>query len=158
MLCIDKSVDSAQDFLPDQLVSFLAEVSEKGVMDVVLGGPPCKTVSKLHFRRSGPPLLRARSGPERFALEGLSDAMRELAWGDAVLWMRQFWLYTLAAAARPRRVLFLKEHPRDPQEYKAPSNPVDYPSFYAWPEWEAFRTRFELMEIRVDFGVLGYEL
>ena len=83
--------------------------------------------------------------------------MRELSWGDAVLWMRQLWLYTLAAAARPRRVLFLKEHPRDPQEYKAPSDPVDYPSFYAWPEWEVFRTRFELMEIRVDLGVLGHD-
>ena len=75
----------------------------------------------------------------------------------SVLWMRQLWLYTLAAAARPRRVLFLKEHPRDPQEYKSPSDPVDYPSFYAWPEWEACRSRFELMEIRVDLGVLGHD-
>ena len=157
VVCIDKSVDSAQDLLSDQLASFLAEVCEKGVVDVVLGGPPCRTVSKLRFRRPGPPPLRARSGPERFALDGLSDAMRELAWSDAVLWLRQLWLYTLAASARQRKVLFLKEHPRDPQEYKAPSDPVDYPSFYVWPEWEVFKARFELVEIRLDLGALGHD-
>ena len=115
VVCIDKSVDAAQDLLSDQLTSFLAEVCEKGVVDVVLGGPPCRTVSKLRFRRPGPPPLRSRSGPERFALSDLSDAMRELAFGDAVLWMRQLWLYTLASAARSSKVLFLKENPRDPE-------------------------------------------
>ena len=157
VLCIDKSPDAAQDLLSDQLTSFLAEVCEKGVVDVVLGGPPCRTVSKLRFRRPGPPPLRARSGPERFALKDLSDAMRELAFGDAVLWMRQPWLYTLASAARSRMVLFLKEHPRDPEEYKTPSGPVGCPSFCAWPEWEVFRNRFDLKEIRLDLGALGHD-
>ena len=84
MICVDKMADSNQDLLADQLTSFLAEVCEKGVVDVILGGPPCRKVSKLRLRRPGPPPLRARSGPERFALEDLSDAMRELAWNDAV--------------------------------------------------------------------------
>ena len=157
VLRIDKTVDSAQDLLSDQLTGFLAEVCEKGVVDVVLGGPPCRTVSKLRFRRPGPPPLRARNGPERFALNDLSDAMRELAFGDAVLWVRQLWLYSLARAARSRIVLFLKEHPRDPEEYKQPDDPVEYPSFYAWPEWEEFRDRFELTEVRLDLGALGHE-
>ena len=157
VLCIDKTVDSAQDLLSDQLTGFLAEVCEKGVVDVVLGGPPCRTVSKLRFRRPGPPPLRARKGPERFALSDLSDAMRELAFGDVVLWMRQLWLYSLASAARSRTVLFLKEHPRDPEEYKQPDDPVEYPSFYAWPEWEEFRDRFQLKEVRLDLGALGHE-
>ena len=157
VVCIDKSVDSAQDLLSDQLTSFLAEVCEKGVVDVVLGGPPCRTVSKLRFRRPGPPPLRARNGPERFALEELSDAMRELAFGDAVLWMRQLWLYMLARAARSHLVFFLKEHPRDPEEYKVPGDPVEYPSFYAWPEWEKFRDEFNLKEIRLDLGALGHD-
>ena len=157
VLCIDKSADAAQDLLSDHLTSFLAEVCEKGVVDVILGGPPCRTVSKLRFRRPGPPPLRARSGPERFALKDLSDSMRELAFGDAVLWMRQLWLYTLASAARNRLVLFLKEHPRDPEEYKTPNDPIEYPSFYAWPEWEEFRNRFDLKEVRLDLGALGHD-
>ena len=118
VICVDKMADSNQDLLADQLTSFLAEVCEKGVVDVILGGPPCRKVSKLRLRRPGPPPLRARSGPERFALEDLSDAMRELAWNDAVLWMRQLWLYTLACQTRSRLVLSLKEHPRDFEEYK----------------------------------------
>ena len=157
VVCIDKMADSNQDLLSDHLASFLAEVCEKGTVDVILGGPPCRTVSKLRFRRPGPPPLRARKGPERFALNDLSDSMRELAWSDAVLWMRQLWLYTLASAARRRKVLFLKEHPRDPEEYK-PSHDVNvYPSFYAWPEWEVFRDRYGLAEVRVDLGALGHE-
>ena len=90
---VDKTVDQTQDLLSDHLTGFLAEVCEKGVVDVILGGPPCRTVSKLRFRRPGPPPLRSRKGPERFALNDLSDSMRELAYGDAVLWMRQVWLY-----------------------------------------------------------------
>ena len=156
VLCVDKGVDPAQDLLSDQLTSFLADMCERGSVDVVLGGPPCRTVSKLRFRQPGPPPLRARSGPERFALGRLSDALRELAWNDAVLWMRQLWLYTLASASRTRPVLFLKEHPRDPEEYKGTDDPVEYPSFFAWPEWKVFIEKYQIVEVRLDFGALGH--
>ena len=154
VICVDKMADSNQDLLADQLTSFLAEVCEKGVVDVILGGPPCRKVSKLRLRRPGPPPLRARSGPERFALEDLSDAMRELAWNDAVLWMRQLWLYTLACQTRSRLVLSLKEHPRDFEEYKSVNDTNEYPSFYAWQE---FRARFGMKEVRLDMGALGHQ-
>ena len=149
-------VDPAQDLLSDHLTSFLADLCERGSVDVVLGGPPCRTVSKLRFRQPGPPPLRARSGPERFALESLSDALRELAWNDAVLWMRQIWLYTLASASRTRPVLFLKEHPRDPEEYKGEDDNVEYPSFFAWPEWRVFIEKYMITEVRLDLGALGH--
>ena len=157
VICVDKMADSNQDLLADQLTSCLAEVCEKGVVDVILGGPPCRKVSKLRLRRPGPPPLRARSGPERFALEDLSDAMRELAWNDAVLWMRQLWLYTLACQTRSRLVLSLKEHPRDFEEYKSVNDTNEYPSFYAWPEWQEFRARFGMKEVRLDMGALGHQ-
>ena len=156
VVCLDKMVDSSQDLLSDQLVSFLADLCERGTVDLILGGPPCRTVSKLRFRQPGPPPLRARAGPERFALGSLSDALRELAWNDAVLWMRQLWLYSLAAASRTRKVLFLKEQPRDPQEYKGKDDPVEYPSFFAWPEWRTFIQKYDIKEVRLDFGALGH--
>ena len=149
-------VDPAQDLLSDQLTSFLAELCEKGTVDALLGGPPCRTVSKLQFRQPGPPPLRARTGPQRFALENLSDSLRELAWNDAVLWMRQLWLYALAAKARQRDVLFLKENPRYPDEYKGGDDPIEYPSFFAWPEWASFIQEFQIKEVRLDFGALGH--
>ena len=156
VLCLDKMIDPAQDLLSDQLVSFLAELCEKGTVDVILGGPPCRRVSKLRFRQPGPPPLRSRSGPQRFALDNLSDALRELAFNDAVLWMRQLWLYSLAVSARSRMVMFLKEQPRDPQEYKGSGDPVDYPSFFAWPEWRTFIEMYGVREIRLDLGALGH--
>ena len=74
-----------------------------------------------------------------------------------MLWLRQLWLYTLASAARQRLVLFLKEHPRDPEEYKSQEDTNIYPSFYAWPEWQVFRDQYNLKEVRLDLGALGHE-
>ena len=52
----------------------------------------------------------AREGPERFALEGLTESQKkELAWGDAILWMRQLYPYYLAQQSREKKVVFLKE-------------------------------------------------
>ena len=70
--------------------------------------------------------------------------------------MRQLWLYALAAKARQRDVLFLKENSRDPEEYKGGDDPVEYPSFFAWPEWRTFTQEFQIREVRLDFGALGH--
>ena len=50
----------------------------------------------------------------------------------------------------------MKEHPRDPQEYKDTQDGIDYPSFFAWPEWEAFKKKYALEEIRMDMGACGH--
>ena len=123
VLCLDKEAGADQDLLSDSVIGYLAELCESGKVDAVLGGPPCRTVSKLRFRRPGPPPLRSRTGPERFGLTGLTDGQRELAVSDAVLWFRQLWLFTLAQEARNEKVMFLKENPRDPEEYKHPGDP-----------------------------------
>ena len=153
VLCVDKEANLYQDLLRDEVTSYLAEVCEQGNVDSLIGGPPCRTVSKLRFRS---PALRSREGPQRFALDDLTVAQKELAWGDAVLWMRQLWLYTLAQGSRQKKVSFLKEHPRDPQEYKDTQDGIDYPSFFAWPEWEAFKKKYALEEIRMDMGACGH--
>ena len=44
--------------------------------------------------------------------------------------------------------MFLKEHPRDPEEYKATNDLNEYPSF---------RDRYGLSEIRLDLGALGHD-
>ena len=137
VLCLDKEAGADQDLLSDSVIGYLAELCESSKVDAVLGGPPCRTVSKLRFRRPRPPLLRSRTGLERFGLTGLTDGQRELAVSDAVLWFRQLWLFTLAQEARNEKVMFLKENPRDPEEYKHLGDPNVYPSFYAWPEWAA---------------------
>ena len=157
VICVDRDANPMQDMLSDSLTSFLAELCMSGRVDALIGGPPCRTVSRLRFSQPGPPPLRARYGLERFGLDSLTQAQHDLAWNDAVLWMRHLWLFSLCQNARVRKALFLLEHPRDPQEYRAESDDTDYPSFFAWPEWGAFKERFSLGEVRLDLGALGHE-
>lgn len=157
VLSVDREADARQDLLNDGVMSFLAELCEGGGVDCVLGGPPCRTVSKLRHRQPGPPPLRTREGPERFGIQSLPGELLEQAWGDAVLWFRMLWLYSLAQEAKPtKKVLFLKENPRDPQEWKDPQDSTDYASFFAWPEWKTFVKEYKLWELKVDFGALGH--
>ena len=89
-------------------------------------------------------------------MANLSHEQRELAVGDGVLWLRQLWLYTVAQDARKKKVGFLKENPRDPEEYKRDDDTKQYPSYFAWPEWKSFCEEFAIEEIRLDFGALGH--
>ena len=55
-------------------------------------------------------------------------------------------------------LISVKESPQDPESY-APSGedqePV--PSFWSFPEWEAFKERFDLQEVSFDQGPMGHE-
>ena len=42
-------------------------------------------------------------------------------------------------------------------EGKAKSDNTDYPSFFAWPEWASFKKKFDIKEVKLDFGGLGHE-
>ena len=109
---------AGQDLLSDSVISCLAELCESGKVDAVVGGPPCRTVSKLRFRRPGPPPLRARTGAGRFGLTGLTDGQRE------VLWFGLLWLFTLAQSGGA-------QWEGDVLEGEAADDPNVYPSFYA---------------------------
>ena len=145
-----------RDLKSDAVMSYLMELAEKGVVHAVIGGPPCRTMSRLRFNQPGPPPLRSRSGPQRFGLDQLSEWQREQVRGDTVLWLRQLWLYMTAEEASGRPVLFLKEHPQDPQSYKDESDPIDYPSYFSWPEWKDFCQRHQVSEVTLDLGAYGH--
>lgn len=49
----------------------------------------------------------------------------------------------------------MKENPRDPEEIKQPGDTNDYPSFFAFPEWEAFKEKYNMWEVRVELGAFG---
>ena len=73
-----------------------AYLCDTGVVEALLGGPPCRTVSALRFRPPGPSPVRSRTGPERFGLENLAGDLGGLVAGDPVLFLRQLWLCDLA--------------------------------------------------------------
>ena len=95
-MCLDKAANPAQDLLNDEVASYLAYLCDTGVVEALLGGPPCRTVSALRFRPPGPSPVRSRTGPERFGLENLAGDLGGLVAGDPVLFLRQLWLCDLA--------------------------------------------------------------
>ena len=157
-LCVDKCIHPDHDLLRDQTFHYLIEVCEGGRVESFLGGPPCRTVSKLRFRSPGPPPVRARSGLERFGLRDLSPGLRECVLQDTLLWLRFMWLYTLAQDSRDSKVGFLSESPEDPENYKKEDDLNEYPSFYSWPEWKSIRERYGLFEVNCDQGPFVHEV
>ena len=74
---------------------------------------------------------------------------------DAVLWLRMMTLHVVAQASTESRVMFVKEQPRDPGEYREDNNP-DYVSVWRFREWKAFVEKYEMKPIRMDQGALGH--
>ena len=156
-LCVDKCIDPGHDLLRDTTYHFLMDLCESGRVEALLGGPPCRTVSKLRFRSPGPPPVRTRHGPERFGLKDLSSNLHESVLQDTVLWLRYVWLYALAQDSRDAKVGFLKESPEDPETYKKDDDPVEYPSFFSWPEWSSLKSKYNIFEVSFDQGPFGHE-
>ena len=155
-VCVDTVADPRQDLKSDAVMSYLMELAEKGVIHAVVGGPPCRTMSKLRFQQPGPPSLRSRDGPGRFGLEDLTEWQQEQVKGDTILWLRQLWLFVTAKESTVRPVCFLKEHPQDPQDYKGKNDETEYPSYFSWPEWRQFCRIYGVQEVKFDMGVLGH--
>ena len=73
--------------------------------------------------------LGSREGPQRFAIDGLSAAQREVVLGDRGA------VVSAAVVVPPCSEGEDQESPpKDPQTYKKEDDPVDYPWFYAWPD------------------------
>ena len=129
--------------------------------------------------------MRARDGPARFGLPGLSLSDAQKVHMDTVLWFRMLVVYAVAVAGRhvqqqelPRDqlgglsaskpsvkisaavcskgVLFGMEHPEDPSVYQQPQDDRSAPpSIWAMPEIQSFRNLFQSYEAHFHQGALG---
>ena len=137
------------DLLSPDLYAFILELGCRGSLEAVVGGPPCRTTSRLRAEDGGPPPLRSRE--HRFGLPGLTlqDALKVHT--DNVLWFRMLIVYAVAVAGRyvcqqvvaekdksPRDqpasalecekgVMFVLEHPEDPHNYLGPVDDASGP-------------------------------
>ena len=161
LLFLNIEILKGQDLHETNLFGYLETQARFGRFAMITAGPPCKTVSFCrfgHVEDGGPPPLRAREGPLRFGLEGISPAQQEEADGDSVLWIKTLWLIHLARESRGD-LCFMVEQPRDPQEWR--ENEVrlhqgfGYPSFLCWPETD--RVLSDGDHIRLDQGCLGHK-
>ena len=144
-----------QDLHDPNVWGYLTYVASKKRILGIVGGPPCRTVSRLRNIRPGPNPLRGRVN-ERFGLMGLTEREQQLTDSDSALMLKQLALLCIAEEAKPPEspeTGFLMESPEDPAAYAGES---EAPTFWAWPEVQAFKDRFGLRLIAFDQGQIGH--
>eukprot|EP00435_Cladocopium_sp_Y103_P040850 s2478_g11.t1 len=158
VICLDLEIDKRHDLRSDHLFAVLVHLCQRGTVRCILGGPPCRTVSRLRHTQPGPPPLRARSGPERFGLLNLDAWLRRRVEEDTTLWLRQLFLHMVAEENSPGPVAFVKESPQDPESYSpTPEGKEKVPSFWAFEEWKAFSRHYGMEEVSFDQGPMGHQ-
>ena len=157
VLSIDIAHGNQFDLHSLGLWSYLWELASKGLVVGVLGGPPCRTVSRLRHSFPGPRPLRGR-GDRGYGLPGLSAAERDLVNADTALFMKQLGLWERAqeCAREGFQVAFALESPADPASYDPEAVVRDMPSFWDLAEVESLRLRTELFKVQFDQGALGH--
>ena len=157
-ICVDTELDSRQNLLRDGVMEYLLELADSGRTCAWIGGPPCRTISRLRYRQPGPPPLRSRLGPERFGLNGLNESLLRQVQQDTILWLRHYYLYHRAKKVNTEKTLYLTEQPEDPENYLDESavQKQRYPSYWAFPEWEWMKKANEFVEIHCDQGPMGH--
>ena len=94
---VEKSRGS--DLLDPHVWQHLLMWAAQGVIGGVVGGPPCRSVSRCRSEEDGgPPPVRGR-GEHRWGLPALMGRLAELVLEDSVLWLRFVFLYAVAQAA-----------------------------------------------------------
>ena len=145
----------------------MGQLARGGKIDLLLAGPPCRSVSDCRLRSlegdDGPRVVRARHDQERFGRQDLTEEELKLVCNDNVLWMRTLWLAVQAYEANQNLVITL-EQPQDPEQWKKPPPDVEkkipgwngFPSFLAWPETEVMVKKCHLQRVHFHQGALGH--
>eukprot|EP00435_Cladocopium_sp_Y103_P074751 s9_g51.t1 len=142
--------------------AFLWELCCAGKLAAILGGPPCRTTSRLRERRPGPPSLRGRDHL-RFALDGLSKWDLHRVHSDTALLMKQLGLYIKAEEKRIEAfgdgmlpTGFVLESPEDPMNYLGLERAAVLPSFWNFPELQGMVGMGGLKLISLDQSETGH--
>ncbi len=122
VVSVDLDADARWDLSDPLCFHELLQMIHQGLIDGLIGGPPCATWSRLRFLPGGPRPVRTRSHP--WGLSGLTRAERSRV-REANALMIHF--LALAEALALRGGVFLLEHPADPGQ-------EPFPSVFATPQ------------------------
>ena len=156
VLCLD--VKKGGDLHNPAVWAFLWELASSNKVIGVIGGPPCRTVSRLRMRRPGPVPLRGRKPEERWGLAGLAPSDTQKTDYDSMLLMKHVALWKRAEECRvqPEPTLFLLESPEDPANYLTPELADEMPSFWQFPELQDLQREPGFNLISFDQGTMGH--
>ena len=131
IICIDVCKGSQFDLHSPATWAYLWQLAVEGRIVAIIGGPPCRSTSRLRHKRPGPKPLRGR-GQQRYGLDTLSAEEANLTHSDTALMLKQLGLWLKAEECRLEydvAVGFLLESPQDPVSYVPEAQ--ELASFYA---------------------------
>ena len=159
VLCIDIQGGCSANLMDKHVYSFALALAASGRLRVLLGGPPCRTVSALRSQNDGGPgELRSEEFP--YGLPDLSPQDIEKVHSDTILFFRFLSLYMIAEEVRAPedpKTEFVLEQPRDPAEYRNDQHQRRYMSVFRTEEWRKFQEVFQFYKIDFDQGRMGHE-
>ena len=155
VLTVEILEQSQQDVNLAATWTYLWRLASLGLLRAVVGGPPCRSVSRLRHTSPGP---RGRDAL-RYGLPGLSDSEQALADGDAALVLKQVGLWKRAWDMQPPGLpapAFLLEFVEDPACYLDGNEAMNMPSFWNFPEMQSLVGVGGLNLAAFDQGALGH--
>ena len=158
VLTVEILEQSQQDVNLAATWTYLWRLASLGLLRAVVGGPPCRSVSRLRHTSPGPRPLRGRDAL-RYGLPGLSNSEQALADGDAALVLKQVGLWKRAWDMQPLGLpapAFLLESPEDPACYLDGNEAMNMPSFWNFPEMQNLVGLGGLNLAAFDQGALGH--
>ena len=149
--------------------SYIWGLAGSGKVIAVIGGPPCRSVSRMLEKQPGPPRLRGRNGADRFGLSNLTDAQQQKTDGDTAMFLKHRIYMHAEESWDPKtwphmelvqnRVGFLLESPEDPKAYLQNGAGDESASFWAWDETLSFLSKYEHVGMKIfsfDQGAFGH--
>ena len=158
-LFLDTQLGSRLDLHSPQVWGYLCSLGKQGQLRAVLGGPPCRTTSRL--RNKGPPgprRVRGR-GQERWGVQQMTEQEAQLTDNDSALVLKQIALWKMSEQSPKRRFRtgFLLESPQDPATYLDTTEGQESPSFFEWPQLQQLLGEDEPMKmVCFDQGATGH--
>ena len=134
-------------------------LANKGLIKLILGGPPCRSVSRLRDGPPGPRQVRGR-GAQRYGLDGLDPTEVELVENDTCLLLKQVGLWLKSEQVRGEQGYetgFLFETPQDPESYLPEEEGRELPPFLEFPEIRALVEEHNMELVSFDQGRTGHE-
>ena len=157
VLCVE--LQKGLDMHNRALVTYLEELFRLGKVDMLVAGPPHRSVSLSRFRDdNGPSPIRGRHGLMRFGLPLNTWANKQLCDQDSLLWLRLLWFCYIGRQANVDMEVGI-EQPSDPEEFLPETRlrpQHGFPSFLSWPETFTILETCGLTRIRFDQGALGH--
>ena len=157
ILCVD--IEHGGDMHNPHIMGYLESLARRGKVAMMIGGPPCRTVSAARLRDDdGPRAVRGRGPENRWGLQRNTIQEQTLCDGDSALWLKMMWLTILGRYGNPDMEATI-EQPQDPEEWQAPWRPrpdFGFASYLTWPETFMATEIAGLMESKFDQGRFGH--